>query len=75
MYMHGNTQNLSSAFNPSTLASVEHTHAHAQCHTHGDRCHTLEQWVAIHSAWGAWGYSALLKGTSATPPAVGSPIY
>ena len=33
MHMQGNTQNLSSAFNPSTLAPVEHTHAHAQGHT------------------------------------------
>ena len=51
-------------------------------HTHGDRCHTLERWAAIHSVRGAWGYSALLKGTlavarrwTATPPAVSSPIF
>ena len=29
----GNTQNYSSAFNPSRLPPVEHTHAHAQGHT------------------------------------------
>ena len=53
------------------------THTCTGSHTHRDRCHTLEQWAAIHRAWGAWGYSALLKGTSTmtrrwtdTPPAV-----
>ena len=38
---------------------------HAHGHTLRERCHTLEQWAANHSARGAWGYSALLKGTSA----------
>ena len=53
------------------------THTCTGSHTYRDRCHTLERWAAIHSAQGAWGYSALLKGTSdmtrrwtATPPAV-----
>ena len=36
-----------------------HAHAHARAHAHAhaqdheDRCHTLEQWPAIHSTWGA----------------------
>ena len=33
MQIQGNTRNYSSAFNPSRLAPVEHTHAHAQGHT------------------------------------------
>ena len=57
------------------------THTCTGSHTYRDRCHTLERWAAIHSAQGAWGYGALLKGTSdvtrrwtATPPAVSPPI-
>ena len=42
-----------------------HLLTHTCTHTHRDRCHTLERWATIHSTRGAWGYSALLKGTSA----------
>ena len=73
--IHAYTRNLSSAFNPSRLAPVDsHMHMHTLIETGG-------QWATIHSARGAWGYSALLKGTSAvtrrwtaTPPAVSPPI-
>jgi len=58
------------------------THTCTRSHTHRDRCHTLERWAAIQSTWGARGYGALLKGTSAvtrkwtaTPPTVSSPIF
>ena len=58
------------------------THTCTGSHTHRDRCRTLERWAAKHSARGAWGYCALLKGTSAvarrwtaTPPAVSPPIF
>ena len=60
-----NTQNGSSAFDPSGLAPVEH--AHAQGHTLMET-YTLEQWAAIHSTRGAWGYGASLKGTSVVEP-------
>ena len=63
--------------NPSRLATVDYTHAHAQGHT-------LKETDAVHwssgqpiAARGAWGYGALLKGMFAvarrwtdTPPAV-----
>ena len=46
------------------LNTQMHMHMHRVTHIHGDRCHTLERWAANHSTWGAWGYGALLKGTS-----------
>ena len=56
---------------------LSHPGWHLLTHTHRDRCHTLELWAAVQSTWGAWGYSALLEGSSAmtarwtdTPPAV-----
>jgi len=78
IHLQGNTRNYST-FNPSRLAPGEHTHAHTQGHT-------LMETGAIHwssgQPMGAWGYSALLKGTlavarrwTATPPAVSSPIF
>ena len=45
---------MSSAFNPSRLAPVEHAQGH-----------TLIETGAAHSARGAWEHGALLKGTSA----------
>ena len=75
MHIYIHTRNLSSAFNQSRLAPVEHARAHAQGHTLKEMPYTLEQWAANHSPRGAWGYGALLKGTSAdTPPTVSSPI-
>ena len=47
---------LLSAFNPSRLAPVEHTCMCTGSHTHGDICHTLEQWAANYCARGARGY-------------------
>jgi len=58
------------------------THMHKVTHSWREMSYTLERWAAIHSARGAWGYGALLKGTSAvarrwtaTPPVVSSPIF
>ena len=53
---------LLSAFDPSKLAAVEHTHAQGHTLMETDAIHW---WAANHSARGAWGYGALLKGTSA----------
>ena len=58
------------------LETVEHTLA--QGHTHGDRCHTLEQWAGITAPGehgGTVGTSAVARRRTATPPAVSPPIF
>jgi len=62
-------------FNPSRLAPVEHTHAHAQGHTLMETDYTLERWAAIHSARGACTRASFwaVGNRTANPQVIGRP--